>query len=138
MDTPQVDAKIQPQRNRIHKVFLIVFVVLAVGSVAALMLNRANASRPQLDVRNIGSNPVLLRHRGNEIVVRPGEAGALRFSPGDTLTIFAGETGTSTSKSIQLEKRVPHQGAPASPPRLAAEVNADDEANIAFRYADGT
>jgi hypothetical protein len=138
MQTPQFDAKSQPQRNRIPRVFLIVFVVLAVSGVAGLLLNRANVSRPQLDVRNIGSNPVLLRHRGNDIVIRAGDVGALRFSPGDTLTIFAGETETSTSKTVQLEKRGPHEGVPAAPPRVAAEVNADDGASIAFRYADGS
>lgn len=136
METPQVDAK--SQRNRIPRMFLILFVVLAVCGVARLLLNRANASRPQLDVRNIGSNPVLLRHRGNDLVIRPGDVGALRYTPGDTLTIFTGETETSTSKTVQLEKRGPHQGAPAAPPRVAAEVNADDGANIAFQYADGT
>jgi hypothetical protein len=134
----QVDAKTQPQRNRIPKVLLIVFVILAVCSIAALLLNRANASRPQLDIRNTGSNPVLLRHRGNDLVVRPGDGGSLRFSPGDTLTIFAGETESSKSKSVQLEKHGSHQGAPAASPRVAAEVHADDGENVVFRYADGT
>ena len=124
--------------NRIPKVLLIFFVILAVCSVATrLLINRANTSRPQLEVRNIGSNPVLLRHEGNDFVVRPGAVGALRYSPGDTLTIFAGETDTSKAKSVQLEKRGPPQGAPSTPSRVAADVNAEDEENIVFQYADG-
>lgn len=124
--------------NRIPKALLLFFIILAVCSVATrLLINRAYASRPQLDVRNVGSDPVLLRHRGNDLVVRPGAVGALRFSPGDTLTIFAGENETSESKSVQLEELGPQQDAPAASSRVAVEVNAEDGANIIFRYADG-
>lgn len=137
METSQGDVKSLPQGNRIPRVFLIVFIVVAVCGVAALLINRANASRRQLDVRNTGTNPVLLRQGGNDLVIRPGDIGALRFAPGDTLTIFPGETETSTSKSVQLEDRGTNQGAAAAPRRVAAEVNADDAANIVFRYPDG-
>ena len=124
--------------NRIPKILVIVFVIIAVCSVATrLVINGGNASRAQLDVRNTGSNPVMLRHRGNDLVVRPGEVGSLRFSPGDTLTIFAGEDETLESKSVQLEARGTHQGSPAASSRRAADVNAVDGSKIIFRYADG-
>jgi len=135
MEPTQPDATSAPTSKRrgppyTAVVFLILFAVMVVG----LALTIRNRSKPQLDLRNVGTKPVLVRSGGESVIVGPGREYHARFSGGETLQIFAGEKDSAPSRSVTLEKRGPLTG---SPPRVAAEVNADDGGKIVFRYVDG-
>src|SRR5688572_20153969 len=89
-----------PRRNRLRNVLFCIIPILILTSI---MLKRRNESRPQIDVRNIGATSILLRHKSDSFVVLPSRMSGFRFSPGDTLTLFAGETESAPSKTVSLQ-----------------------------------
>lgn len=87
--------------------------------------------RPQLEVKNTGTNAVTISfkgYRGGPFVTQPGETWHMRFSAGDTLNLQAGD---GPAQTIQLPARNPKPWSlhPIAQ-RWTAEVNADDPKNI--------
>jgi hypothetical protein len=107
---------------------LLVMVILLAAVGLQVYLALPKTPRPQLDVKNVGANSILLRHDGEELVVSAGGTGHFRYSPGDALTILASTEATGKSKTVSLP--APADG---SLLRVLAEVNADDAAQIDFR-----
>ncbi len=87
--------------------------------------------RPQLNLRNAGSEPVLLRINGEDLRVEPGVVAAFRFDLGDDLAIFSRADPTSTPTVIVLPSFTDEPSKP-----MTAEVNADDPEKVSYRVAD--
>ena len=104
----------------------IVLLLVAAGVNAYSALPRR--PRPRLDVRNAGSNAILLRLGGDDLVVEPGETGQFRYTPGDAVTVFADRAGAGASSTLTL----PDDGA-LDRERVAATANADDPEPIVFQ-----
>lgn len=128
---PSKEAPVSSKRSgRRREVMLGLILCVYTASIYGIN-SLPNRVTVQLDLRNNSKSTVLLRHRGDTLVLHPKQTGGLRFAAGDTLTVFAGETEASPSKSLVLEERRPLNG---TSERISAEVNTDDPANITFRY----
>ncbi len=95
--------------------------------------------KPELVVKNVGTNAVTLSFKSDTFVNQPGNAWHIRFYAGDILTIRAGQSVDAPSHSVRLPERHPKPWTlhPIAE-RYTAEVNADDPQNILFEYRTGT
>jgi len=89
--------------------------------------------RPQLGVKNTGTNAVTFAFKGENFVSQPGQTWEMRFSAGDTLTVRAGQAADAPSQTLKLPERNPKPWSlNPTVQRWTAEVNADDPKNIRF------
>jgi hypothetical protein len=124
-----------PKPSRKIAFAVIALLMIVAGIVLTVVMKQRWASRPQLDLRNAGKTPVLVRMGDEDLVVRPEETSHWRFSEGDSIRIFSDVRETSRSKSFTLEKRGALQG---DPPLVAAELSVNEQGSITLRYGDGT
>lgn len=100
--------------------------------VTLMVMSSRNASRPQLNVTNTGSTAVSARHGSDEFIIQPAQTWDLRYSVGDSLTLFVIETSKSRTVVLDREGR----GTVTQPVKFQAEVNADGQ-DISFRFTTG-
>jgi hypothetical protein len=105
------------------------FVVAIAVTLTTLAIQRGRPT-PQLDIKNSGTTPVTIKHRSDSLLLQSGQTGHLRFRPGETLTVHAGDTTAFPSKTITLESRGIQ---PGSPPRVPVEVRAEGT-EVHFTY----
>jgi hypothetical protein len=119
-----------------NRLYLLAAVFFLIPAGLQVYLALPMGARPQLDVKNVCANPTLLRHDSGELIVSPGGTGHFRYSPGDSLTIFAGGTDAGKSKSITLPSAdgAGQQRGPGNSPRISAEVNADNPDKIEIQF----
>jgi hypothetical protein len=109
-------------------VYFIVGASLGVSLTMAFYRQDITLARPQLDVKNTGTSPMLVRlGETGGVVVQPGGEVGFRPSLGQVLTVFSGQDESAKSKAFQL-------GAGASPVRIRAEINADNPDKIEASY----
>lgn len=96
-----------------------------------IAVRRFNAYRPQLDIKNSGSIPITVVHRGETLVIRPGQTWHLRFSENDPMRLHAGESVAAPSRTISLERRGMEPGMLSTVP---VEVRVEGTSNIVFEY----
>ena len=94
-------------------------------------MQRFNAARPQLDIKNTGATPVTVQHSGESFVVQPGQTWHIRFREGDALILHAGETVAAPSQTVTLERRGMESGMLS---RVPVEVRVEGTTNIVFEY----
>ena len=123
-DSPSLVGRIVPM-----VVCLAIGAGLGVSLTMMLYRQDITLARPQLDVKNTGAAPMLVRLVGapGGVVVEPGGEVGLRVALGQVLTVYSGKDASAKSKSFQL-------GAGASPVRIRAEVNADNPEKIEAHY----
>ena len=101
------------------------------GAVLGPMMMPTTIPRPQLDVKNTGSAPMLVRldRLGDKgrYLLQPGGEGGFRVLPGDVLTVFSGQDESAKSKAFQL-------GMEGDTLLIKAEINADNPEKIGARY----
>ena len=95
-------------------------------------VQRFNAARPQLDIKNTGATPVTVQHSSESFVVQPGQTWHIRFREGDALILHAGETVAAPSRTVTLERR---GMVPGMLPRVPVEVRVEGGTNIVFEYS---
>jgi len=103
----------------------------ALGVIVGPMMMATTIPRPQLDMKNMGSTPMLVRleRLGDKgrYLLQPGGEGSFRVHPGDVLTVFGGQDESAKSNAFQL-------GMAGDTLRLKAEFNADNPEKIEARY----
>ncbi|MEQ2007713.1 MAG: hypothetical protein ABMA26_13030 [Limisphaerales bacterium] len=89
--------------------------------------------RPQLGVKNTGTNAVAFSFKGEHFVSQPGQTWQMRISAGDTLTVRAAQPPDAPALTVKMPERNPKPWS-RNPivQRWTAEVNADDPKNIRF------
>jgi hypothetical protein len=112
-----------PSQRRNRLIYIVPVTLILV--VVSMILKRRSESRPQIDIRNTGATSIILRHDSDSSVVPPNHTWTFRFSPGDTLTIFAGETDSTPSKTVAL---------PGGSRFLSAETKVEGQTNIMFQF----
>ena len=95
-------------------------------------VQRFNAKKPQLDIRNLGTAPLSVHHRANSFIVQPGQTWSIRFRAGDALTLQAGEATSSPSRTVVLENRATGPVG-VVPSRVPVDVKLEGT-NIMFAY----
>ena len=109
---------------------------LLIGCITSTLtlfaVRRFNAFRPQLDIKNSGSIPITVVHRGDTLVIGPGQTWHLRFSQNDPMTLHAGESVAAPSRTISLERRGMESGMLS---RVPVEVRVEGTTNIVFEYS---
>lgn len=89
--------------------------------------------RPQLGVKNTGTNAVAFSFKGELFVSQPGQTWQMRFSAGDTLTVRASQPADAPALTVKMPERNPKAWTfQPIVQRWTAEVNADDPKNIRF------
>ena len=125
-----------PAKNRARWPNVIMVVSLMVscfvlGTVLGPKMMATTIPRPQLDVKNTGSAPMLVRlHRLGDkgrVLLEPGGGTAFRVLPGDVLTIFSGPDESAKSKAFRL-------GMEGDTLLIKAEINADNPEKVEARY----
>ena len=101
-------------------------------SLTLVAVQRVNAAKPQLDIKNSGTTPITVVHRGNTIVIAPGQTWHFRFWPGDSATLHAGETVAAPSRTVTLERTGMESGMLSTVP---VEVRVEGGSNILFEYS---
>ena len=94
-------------------------------------VRRFNAAKPQLDIKNSGATPITVVHRGNTILMAPGQTWHFRFWPGDPVTLHAGETVAAPSRTVTLERKGMESGMLSTVP---VDVRVEGASNIVFEY----
>jgi hypothetical protein len=122
-DRPSVVGRIVPMA-----VCLVIGAGLGVSLTMMVYRQDIILAQPQLDVKNTGSAPMLVRLGDTgSVVVQPGGEAGFRVAPGQVLTVFSGKDESAKSKAF-------HLGAGASPVRIRAEINADNPEKIEASY----
>src|SRR5579885_1260737 len=127
-EPPSKSASRWPKVIRMASLMVSCFVL---GAVLGPMMMATTISRPQLDVKNTGSAPMLVRldRLGDKgrVLLEPGGDTAFRVLPGDVLTVFSGHDESAKSKAFQL-------GMDGDTLRLKTEINADNADRVEARY----
>jgi len=124
----------QPAQTPKAKISLLRWVVIGwiTFTLTLFAVQRFNAAKPQLDIKNTGGTSVTVQHRSDSFVVQPGQTWHIRFRPGDALTLHAGEALAALSRTVALESRSIQSG---MLPRVAVEVRVEGTTNIVFEYS---
>ena len=89
--------------------------------------------KPDLEVKNTGTNAVTIAFKGGTFVTPPGESWRNFFFAGDTLTVRASQPADAPAQTLKLPERNPKPWSlNPTVQRWTAEVNADDPKNIRF------
>ena len=123
--TPKATSKIP-----LHRWLLIGIITLTLTLFA---VQRFNTLKPQLDIKNTGGTPVTVQHRGDSFVVQSGQTWHIRFRPGETMILHAGETVAAPSRTVILERRGLQSGMLS---RVPVEVIVEGITNILFKYSE--
>jgi hypothetical protein len=118
-----------PRRRLLLKIWPQLFLVCSMlVLVAGLWLSRRiyerGRARPELHVKNSGTVTVMLHLGKDRVVAQPDQEWVFKFSPGDSLEVFAGGTESGKSKTVALH------GEPYE--KVQAEVSADNDGQINF------
>jgi len=122
--------EIPRRRAGLSTPWVLAVVVIAVAAAAFVLWSR---SKPQLDLINSGTTPLVVEFENERWTLLPNEVWHARFRAGDTLVVRESENEGAMSRTITLEE---NRSLTGSKPRVSAEVRWESPTGITFAYTD--